>query len=138
MKITLTQLVGLSKLRSPEDIKKFHEYREEAFQFAKQVYADRVISYNADHEPLEEMVFGALSLASELYKRAKRMCGILSPERQLPYRKMDINRLMDICVDNINYNSWLFGALKLVLGAETNPNGDDSPNYRTAEEEEES
>lgn len=129
MKITLNQLVGLSKLRSPEDVKKFHEYREEAFQFARQVYADRVISYNADHEPLEEMVFGALSLASELYKRAKRMCGILSPERQLPYRKMDINRLMDICVDNLNYNSWLFAALKLVLGAENSPSGDDSPEY---------
>lgn len=136
MKITLSQLVRLSKLRTPGDVEKFHEFRQEAFKFAQQVYDDRVISYNADHEPLEEMAFGAVSLASELYKRATRMCGILSPERTLPFRKMDINRLMDICIDNINYNSWLFSGLKLVLGAENNPSNDDSLNYMEKEKAE--
>ena len=125
---TLPELLKAAKLKTKEQVAKFHELRQEAFAMAAKVYADRSISYNVDHEPFEEMVYGPVSLASEIHKRATRLAGLLTPERTEPYRPEDINRMLDLNIDIINYCSWQYALLKQA-GANGNHMGDDAPKY---------
>lgn len=107
----------------------FEKLRLEAFQMAQSVYDDRVEAYDVDHPPYEEQVYGPISLASECFKRARRLASLLSPTRELPLRPADINRSMDICIDTINYLSWTYALIKLASGFEGHANSDDAPNY---------
>jgi len=85
----------------------FEKLRVDAFAVAMDVYEDRAEGYNVDHPAYEEMVYGPVSLASEVFKRARRLAALLSPLREEALRESDINRVVDICIDGINYYSWL-------------------------------
>lgn len=125
--IDLAELIRAVELDTPDQIALFHKFREEAFYAAKDVYNDRVLSYNSDHEPLGEMIFGPLSLASELFKRARRLCGLLSPLRKGSFRQADLNRMADLGIDIINYASWLYATMRMV--AKGNYLCDDAPSH---------
>jgi len=116
---TIQDVIRRSKLSTPEDVAEFHRLRQCALEYAKQVYEDRAGSYNVDHEPTEEMIFGAVSLASEIHKRSMRMTGLLTPLRGItPLRQDDLGRLLDTCIDMINYASWQYALLKIAVGEE--------------------
>lgn len=132
--ITLAELLKITKLKTPEQIRDFHALRTEAFQVAWDVYADREASYNYDHEPMEEMVFGPFSLVSELHKRTVRMCGLLSPLKP-SLRPQDLNRLVDLSVDVLNYSSWLYAIIKQAMEEAGNHFCDDAPNYNVEKED---
>lgn len=106
-------LIVLSKLRTDEDIAKFHKLRKEAFIHAHRIFDDRAASYNVDHEPGEEMVYGIISLGSEMYKRVRRLTAILSPLRREKITEVDLDRLEDTCIDMINYASWQWAQVKI-------------------------
>ena len=125
--ITLAELLRLTKLTDQSQVDDFHALRVEAFQIAWDVYEDRATSYNSDHEPVEEMVFGPLSLVSELHKRTIRMCGLLSPMKP-ELRRQDLNRLVDLSVDVLNYSSWLYAIIRQAIEA-GNELCDDAPDY---------
>lgn len=107
----------------------FEKLRIEAFVMAQKVYDDRVISYDVDHPAYEEQVYGPVSLASEIYKRARRLAALTSPVREDPLRGDDINRILDICIDTINYLTWTYALVVLASGFEGHADADDSPDY---------
>lgn len=117
-----------------EQFEEFHRLRIEAFAVAQKVYADRAIGYNVDHPAFQEQVYGPVSLASEIYKRARRMAALLSPLREEPLRESDLNRILDICVDTINYLSWNYALVILATKAVGHPNSDDAPLYLREED----
>ena len=43
------------------------------------------------------------------------MCGVLTPLREVSLRHQDLVRLVDSCVDIINYASWQFALVSMVL-----------------------
>ena len=111
---TIQTLVEHSRLSSPADIARFHELRKEALNDAIQVYADRAESYNTDKPPTSEMVYGIVSLASEIYKRSTRLSSLLTPLRgEKELRQEDIDRILDTCIDTINYASWAYALMKI-------------------------
>jgi hypothetical protein len=77
------------------------------------------------------MVFGPLSLAGELFKRTRRMCGLLSQIRSQPLRLADLNRLLDSSIDLMNYSSWFYALIKQAIDEAELENGagKDTPNY---------
>ena len=109
--LTLRELLGLCRDLTPELRTEFETRRQQAFKLCSRIYNDRVDSYNADHLSVEEMAFGPISLASELHKRSIRMCGLLSPLKTSDLSDRDLSRLLDLCLDLINYASWQFGIL---------------------------
>ena len=120
---------------APQETKRFHSLRLSALELAKKIFDDRATGYNVDHEAVEEMVFGCASLAGELYKRATRMVGLLTPLRTSELRQEDLNRLVDLCIDIINYASWQYALLQIWTNAEGNENADDSPTYTEENDE---
>ncbi|KKN32856.1 hypothetical protein LCGC14_0809740 [marine sediment metagenome] len=112
--ITLAELIRRAKLNTPEKHEEFESLRLEAFDVAKRTFLERALSYNVDHACVEEMVFGPVSLASEIYKRAIRMTGVLSPERTVPLRPIELERCIDICQDLLNYVSWQYALATMV------------------------
>ena len=109
----------------------FDAHRRNAFTTAQKVYDDRVVSYNVDRPCYEEQVYGPISLVSEIYKRARRLASLTSPVRDEPLRQMDINRILDACIDTMNYLSWLYALVIMLTGHTGNSNSDDSPDYLT-------
>lgn len=107
----------------------FEKLRAEAFAVAQRVYDDRTIGYNVDHPCYEEQVYGPLSLASEIYKRARRLAALMSPVREDPLRPEDINRMLDICIDTINYLTWTYALIVLGSGYGGHLDSDDAPDY---------
>jgi len=107
----------------------FHKLRVEAFTMAMQVFEDRAISYNVDHQAFQEQVFGPISLVSEIFKRARRMAALISPLREEPIRERDLNHIVDACIDMMNYLSWLYALVILATGATGNDVNDDAPVY---------
>lgn len=126
--MTLQQLLERSDL-SKEVRPAFEKHRLEAFSKAQEVFKDRAQSYNVDHLPYEEMVYGPLSIASELYKRLRRLTALLSPLRKEPLREEDINRILDICIDTINYLTWLYAIVVVASKLTGHIDSDDSPDY---------
>lgn len=114
---------------SRELIPVFEKLRTEAFSVAQGVYMDRTVGYNADHPCYEEQVYGPISLASEVYKRARRLAALLSPIREGPLRPSDVNRSLDICIDTINYLTWTYALLILATGYSGHADSDDAPDY---------
>lgn len=115
---TIADIVRFSKLKTPDEVREFHNLRKRAFYVAQEIYADRETSYNVDHEPTEEMPFGIVSLASEMFKRVIRMCGIVTPLRQEDLSEKDLERLIDSCIDLMNYASWQYAlAVKVARDA---------------------
>lgn len=110
----IRELITLSKLSGPEDADLFERFRRQAFEEAASTFSDRAISYNVDHSPTEEMPYGIVSLASEVYKRTIRMTSLTSPMRVEEVRPEDIARLEDTCIDVINYASWMFALVKII------------------------
>jgi hypothetical protein len=108
----LSELIKLAQLETQKDVEMFHALRTVAFGEAERIYKEREPSYNADHEPTEEMVYGPMSLASEIFKRIRRMTSILSPSKD-DLSDTDLDRLADTCVDTINYSSWMWALLKI-------------------------
>lgn len=104
------------------------QLRLECFEKAKAVYQSR-IGYNVDHPPYEEMVYGPVSIASEAYKRVRRLTGLLSPMRTEPLTATDLNHLIDSHIDLINYLSWSYALLILATGYEGHVNSDDAEDY---------
>lgn len=115
MDTVIQELVRRTRLTTPEDISAFHILRKAAFAIADATYEDRSVSYNVDHEPMDEMPFGAVSLASEIYKRAIRMTGILTPLRETSLRPADIERLLDSCIDMMVYASWQYALVTIAI-----------------------
>lgn len=113
METVIQELVRRTRLSTPKDIASFHTIRQEAFKVASATYEDRSVSYNVDHEPMDEMPFGAVSLASEIYKRAIRMTGILTPLRETSLRMADLERLLDSCIDIMVYASWQYALVSI-------------------------
>lgn len=112
-----------------EMIPVFEKLRLEAFEMAQSVYDDRVVGYNVDHPCYEEQVYGPLSLASEVFKRSRRLASLLSPLREEELRVADLNRMLDICIDNINYLTWTYALIVIASGQKGHVNSDDSPVY---------
>lgn len=115
MATVIQELLRRSKLNTAEDIERWEELRLTAFEKAQNVYDDRAGSYNIDHAPTDEMVYGPISLASEMYKRMKRMTGILTPLREDNLSDEDLQRLLDTCIDLMNYASWQYAMVKLAI-----------------------
>lgn len=128
LSLTLAQLILKTRLDTPEKVEQFHLLRRQAFEAVEKVYADRAASYNFDHEPTEEMVYGPVSLASEIFKRARRLTGLLSPLRPVALRLSDLNRILDVTVDLISYLSWFYALIK-IAGVNGHANCDDKPAY---------
>lgn len=110
-------------------VPEWNNLRLHAWEVVQQVYNDRVQSYDVDHPPYEEMIFGPVSFATELFKRVRRMASLLSPIRLEPLRKSDLNRIIDLCVDCMNYFSWLYAMMVLATNLDGNVNSDDAPRY---------
>lgn len=108
----LSELIRMAQLETPRDVEMFHALRATAFTEAERIYKEREPSYNADHEPTEEMVYGPMSLASELFKRIRRMTSILSPTKE-SIDDEDMKRLEDTCLDTLNYASWTWALIKI-------------------------
>jgi len=125
LETVIQELVRRTRLKLPEDIAAFHTLRKEAFKVALSTYDDRSVSYNVDHEPMDEMPFGAVSLASEIYKRAIRMTGILTPLRETSLRPADIERLLDSCIDMMVYASWQYALVSVAIKNILEECGDD-------------
>lgn len=128
MELTIQDLVKKADIPR-ELVPVFEKLRQEAFSKAQQIYDDRVIAYDVDHPAYEEQVFGPVSLASEIYKRGRRMAALVSPLRTDPLREADINRILDLCIDTMNYLSWNYALVVLASGFEGHANADDSPDY---------
>jgi hypothetical protein len=75
------------------------------------------------------MVFGPVGLASEIYKRARRLSGLLSPERSEPLTYDEVNTAIDSCIDDINYLTWLYSLLILATGYSGHADSKDAPDY---------
>lgn len=125
----LEELLKRSQLTTPDMVEHFHVLRQRAFATAVEVYEDRADAYNTTYHPMEEQLYGPVSLVSEIFKRAKRMGGILSPTRPIGLSSTDLNRLVDNCVDTLNYTSWLYALVCLATSQEGNPLSDDAPDY---------
>lgn len=130
---TIQQLVTLANLPRTL-VPVFELLRSEAFHKAVAVYEDRVEAYDVDHQAYEEMVYGPVSLASEVFKRSRRLAALLSPLRTDPLRPADLNRALDICIDTINYLSWTYALIKAATRFEGNADSDDAPNYLIEQE----
>lgn len=107
----------------------FEQMRVEAFTSAQRVYDNRTIGYNVDHPCYEELVYGPVSLSSEVFKRARRLAALTSPVRTDQLRPEDVNRILDICIDTINYLTWMYALVKIASSFEGHANSDDSPDY---------
>lgn len=130
-KMTISDLMRKADLPR-ELIPVFEKQRQEAFAKAQTVYDDRTVGYNIDHPPYEEQVYGPISLASEVFKRARRLAALLTPLRVEPLRDADVNRILDICIDTINYLTWLYALVVIASKFEGHANSDDSPDYLAA------
>ena len=126
--LTLGELIEATDIPR-EMYPEFHRLRVEAFAVAQQVFDDRAKSYNVDHQPWQEQVFGPVSLASEIFKRARRMAALLSPIRKDPIRRKDLNHIIDACIDITNYLSWVYALLIIATGLRGHANNDDAPGY---------
>ena len=115
MNMTLADLIVATKPKTPAQIRVFHELRQSALKLATVTYDERAASYNVDHEPFEEMPFGVVSLASEIFKRSIRMTGLLTPLRDASLTEADLARLLDTSIDLINYGSWMYALVELAL-----------------------
>ena len=113
--ISLKDLIRRTRPRSAAEEATFNLGRYNARQLALDTWTDRAASYNQDRDASQEMVYGAVSLASELAKRTARMSSILSPERaDVPLQAVDIARARDTCIDLVNYSQWMYGLLELL------------------------
>ena len=126
--LTIGELVSKADI-SRELNPAFEQLRQEAFDMAQKVFAERTLGYNVDHPCYEEMVYGPISLASEVFKRARRLAALLTPIRQDKIRPADLNRVLDICIDLINYLTWMYALVKLASSYVGHADSDDSPNY---------
>lgn len=126
--LTISELVKKADIPR-ELVPMFEKLRVEAFNTAQQVYDDRVVAYDVDHPAYEEQVYGPVSLASEVFKRARRLAALMSPMREDPLRDADLNRILDICIDTMNYLSWLYALVVLASGFTGHANSDDAPDY---------
>lgn len=126
--VTLSELLKKADI-PPEKYAEFHRLRVRAFATAQEVFDHRAVGYNVDHMPFQELVFGPVSLASEVYKRARRLAALLSPLRVEPLRRSDINRMADISIDVMNYLSWLYALVVIASESAGNENSDDAPDY---------
>jgi hypothetical protein len=108
----ISDLIDYAELVTDRDIDMFHALRVAAFGECERIYKDRETSYNVDVQPTEEMVYGPVSLASEMFKRVRRMTSILSP-RKPELEPKDLDRLEDTCVDLMNYASWQWALIKM-------------------------
>jgi hypothetical protein len=115
--------------KRPEASVQFQTFRMEAFKRAVTVYNERARSLNVDAPPYDELAYGPLSGAAEIFKRAKRLVSILTPFRVEPLTESDINRALDLCVDTVNYLTWVYAMLKMATGLSGNPGSNDAPNY---------
>lgn len=107
----------------------FHRLRWDAFETAKDLYEERAASLNVDLPPYEELIYGPISGATEIFKRAKRLASILTPLREKELTVGDVNRALDLCIDMLNYVSWEYAMLRIASGLEGNPGSDDAPEY---------
>lgn len=126
--LTISELIRKADIPR-ELIPVFEKLRLEAFAVAQKVYDDRTVGYNVDHPCYEEQVYGPVSLASEIYKRARRLAALVSPVREDPLRNSDINRMLDICIDTINYLTWTYSLIVLASGFGGHADSDDAPDY---------
>jgi len=96
----------------------FDGIRVGVFELAQQVYDERAAAYNIGRACYESQVYGPLSLVSELYNRVHRLASLTSPAREEPLRQIDIKRLLDNCVDIMNYSSWLYAMIIMLTDEE--------------------
>jgi len=112
--LTISDVIRRSTWLSPEAISEFHRLRQYAMDYAKQVYADRAASYDVGAVPTSEMAWGAVSLASEMYRRSSRLIMLLTPVRgEAELRQEDVDRVLDTCIDLINYSSWTYALMQI-------------------------
>ncbi len=106
----------------------FDVIRLKVFEIAKEVYDDRATAYNIGRACYESQVYGPLSLISELYNRVHRLASLASPAREEPLSQKDIRRILDNCVDLMNYSSWLYAMIIMLTDEDfigQSENGDD-------------
>lgn len=96
----------------------FDAIRLEVFKIAQEVYDDRATAYNIGRACYESQVYGPLSLISELYNRVHRLASLASPAREEPLSRKDVRRILDNCVDLMNYSSWLYAMIIMLTDEE--------------------
>lgn len=101
------------------DSASFDKYRRSAIDEAARIWDDRAQSYNLESSPTDEMPYGVVSGVSEVYKRMKRLKSLVSPLRKAPYRQADLDRMLDTCIDMINYGSWLYALFLIAFEADS-------------------
>jgi len=133
--MTIRDLIRKSIL-PPEAIGEFDRLRRDAFTITQKVYADRAASYDVGRPPYGVFAYGVVSLASLVYEKSWRLTSLVSPVRVEALRPADIKRILDTCIDEINYLSWLYAMTVIATGAEGHLNSDDAPDYLVSKREE--
>ena len=111
--LTIQDLITRSGIREVSQSEAFSILYREAIVTANQTWLDRAQSYNVGAPATDEMCYGVVSLASEIFKRAKRMSSLLTPLRREPLRPVDVERGIDSCIDLINYAAWQYALLRI-------------------------
>ena len=96
----------------------FDAIRLGVFKIVQEVYDDRAAAYNVGQACYESQVYGPLSLVSELHNRVFRLASLTSPVRTEPLSRKDIRRILDNCIDLMNYSSWLYAMMILLTDEE--------------------
>jgi hypothetical protein len=126
--MTIADLVRKGDI-SKELLPVFDKLRLQSFEIVKAVYADREKSYDGDQPCYKVFAYNVLSMASVMYEKAWRAAQLLSPTRTEPLRDADLNRIVDSCIDGMNYYSWMYALMVLATGYEGHENSDDAPDY---------
>lgn len=111
----------------------FDKLRLESLELVKKIYDDRAESYDKERPCYESLAFGPLTLVDKEYDKVWRLAQLMSPTRDTPLRDVDINRILDSCIDLMNYGSWLYALVVMASGFEGHADHDDSPNYKKGE-----
>ena len=128
--IYIKDLIRMANIPS-EAAPLFDVLRLQAFDACRKVYDDRVVSYDGDEPCYKVFVYNLVSMSSVVYEKAWRLAQLTSPTREEPLRPADINRILDVCVDTMNYLSWMYAITMLATGYKGNLVSDDAPDYQT-------
>lgn len=107
----------------------FEKLRLETWNIVQNVFNDRAASYDRDRPCYESLAFGPITIVDKQYDKIWRLAQLLSPTRAERLRDADINRILDSCIDLMNYSSWLYALVVIASGYENHIDSDDAPDY---------
>ena len=126
--LTIRDLVRRAQIpRELEPV--FHSLRKESFDIVLRTFEERAASYNQAAPCYEMFAHGPLSIVTIIYDKAWRLAQLTSPGRKDPLTDVDINRILDSCIDSMNFLSWLYALVVLASGYGDHEDSTDLPDY---------